>query len=207
MKKVINDSFFSNLFENHKSLVGFDSATTNRLEENRQIIKAESYGVEAYTGINLPNAPQPEYQIQKPLRKYFDKPGFNYTTIAQHPDFINLKYSDELVNQYICSMFIDIKGSTRLSLKYDLPFVYKFKNAVIQACIEVIRSFDGYVHRIMGDAVLGFFGSSNITKEQAILDCMNCAAMLKIVLEQNIQPWLREEENLILKIFKTLGLE
>ncbi|WEV50087.1 adenylate/guanylate cyclase domain-containing protein (plasmid) [Acinetobacter sp. ESL0695] len=194
MKKVINDSFFSNLFENHKSLVGFDSATTNRLEENRQIIKAESYGVEAYTGINLPNAPQPEYQIQKPLRKYFDKPGFNYTTIAQHPDFINLKYSDELVNQYICSMFIDIKGSTRLSLKYDLPFVYKFKNAVIQACIEVIRSFDGYVHRIMGDAVLGFFGSSNITKEQAILDCMNCAAMLKIVLEQNIQPWLREEK-------------
>lgn len=196
LKKVINDSFFSNFFENRKNFGAFDSATTNKLEENRQIIKAESYdaGLEHYTGINLPNAPQPEYQIQKPLRKYFDKPDFNYTTIAQHPDFSHLKDSDKLINQYICSMFIDIKGSTRLSLKYDLPFVYKFKNAVIQACIEVIRSFDGYVHRIMGDAVLGFFGSSNITKEQAILDCMNCAAMLKVVLEQNIQPWLREEK-------------
>lgn len=196
LKKVINDSFFSNLFENNKNVGAFDSAMPVRLEENRQIMKSESYnlGLEDYTGINLPNAPQPEYQIQRPLRQYFDKPDYNYSTIAQHPDFKHLRDSDELVNHYICSMFIDIKGSTRLSLKYDLPFVYKFKNAVIQACIEVIRSFDGYVHRIMGDAVLGFFGSSAITKEQAILDCMNCAAMLKVVLEQNIQPWLREEK-------------
>jgi class 3 adenylate cyclase len=196
LKKVINDSFFSNLFENRKNIGAFDSVISDRLVENRQIIKADGHvkGLENYTGINLPNAPQPEYQIQRPLRKYFDKPDYNYTTIAQHPDFHHLKDSDEIINQYICSMFIDIKGSTRLSLKYDLPFVYKFKNAVIQACIEVIRSFDGYVHRIMGDAVLGFFGSSEITKEQAILDCMNCAAMLKIVLEQNIQPWLREEK-------------
>ncbi len=196
LKKLINDSFFSNLFENRKSFGAFDSATSNILAENKQIMKSESSSIslEDYTGINLPNAPQPEYHIQRPLRKYFDKPNYNETTIAQHPDFHHLKDSDELINQYICSMFIDIKGSTRLSLKYDLPFVYKFKNAVIQACIEVIRSFDGYVHRIMGDAVLGFFGSSNITKEQAILDCMNCAAMLKIVLEQNIQPWLREEK-------------
>lgn len=196
LKKVLNDTFFSNLFENNKNVGAFDSAIQVRLEENTKIMKSESYnlGLEDYTGINLPNAPQPEYQIQIPLRKYFGKSGYNYSTIAQHPDFKHLKDSDELVNHYICSMFIDIKGSTRLSLKYDLPFVYKFKNAVIQACIEVIRSFDGYVHRIMGDAVLGFFGSSTITKEQAILDCMNCAAMLKVVLEQNIQPWLRQEK-------------
>lgn len=196
LKKVINNSFFSDLFESRKNVQAFDSISSDRLSESSQILKAENYaeGLESYTGIDLPNAPQPEYQIQRPLRKYFDKPDYNYTTIAQHPDFNHLKNSDEQINQYICSMFIDIKGSTRLSLKYDLPFVYKFKNAVIQACIEVIRSFDGYVHRIMGDAVLGFFGSSKITKEQAILDCMNCAAMLKVVLEQNIQPWLIEEK-------------
>lgn len=189
LKKVINDSFFSDFFNNRKTISAFDSVTSSKLEAN-------SYGglSESQKHLVVTNTPQPEYQIQRPLRKYFDKVGYNYTTIAQHPDFNHLKNSDEQINQYICSMFIDIKGSTRLSLKYDLPFVHKFKNAVIQACIEVIRSFDGYVHRIMGDAVLGFFGSSQIKKEQAILDCMNCAAMLKIVLEQNIQPWLREQK-------------
>lgn len=135
-----------------------------------------------------------EYSLQRHLREMFGRDGINSNSIASHPDFYALAQSNDTINQYICPIFIDIVGSTRLSLKYDLEFVYKFKNAVIQACIEVIRTFDGYVHRIMGDAVLGFFGGSNISKEQAALDCINATVMLNVVLDKVIRPWLKSEK-------------
>ncbi|MHA3063963.1 adenylate/guanylate cyclase domain-containing protein [Acinetobacter sp. ANC 4641] len=134
-----------------------------------------------------------EFTLQKTIRDAFGKSGVNYSTIAEHPDFKNLKYFGEPIPQYICTMFVDIKGSTALSLKYPLDFIYAYKNIVIQSCIECIRAFDGCVHRIMGDAVLGFFGSKEISKEQAILDCINCASVLNLYLIQTLKPSIKEK--------------
>lgn len=195
MKKLFGENAFNQFYERNNRQI---------LSENMQIPKHESYtggtfdsalnqkritkavALESYQNF------QPEHQMQNTIRQYFGKGNINYNTIASHPDFKHLVSSEEYIKQYICTMFVDIKGSTTLSLKYELEFVHQFKNAVIQACIECMRAFDGYVHRIMGDAVLGFFGSQAISKEQAILDCMNCAATLNIFLIQNIQPWLKE---------------
>lgn len=134
--------------------------------------------------------PQREYVIQQNLRSMFGKPGLNTAGIAQHPDFSSLARSGETVNQYVSTLFIDIKGSTRLSLLYDLEFIYHFKNAVLQTCIEIVRSFDGYVHRLMGDALMAFFGSKSMDKEQAAIDSINCSIMCKLMLENAIKPWL-----------------
>lgn len=154
-------------------------------EKNESIIVNEGF-------IRPPANPQ-EHFIQRQVRVFFDKSeGINNSTIASHPDFKSLVISG-VQKQYIATVFIDLKGSTRLSLVYpDLQIVYLFKNAVIQACIEAIRSFDGYVHRIMGDAVLGFFGSKAISKSQAVLDCMNCVSTLTVILNSMVKPWLEE---------------
>lgn len=133
-----------------------------------------------------------QYVLQENIRNSFGKDKtLNTTDIAGHPDF-KLLVLGETKEHFITTMFVDIKGSTELSLKYpdDLKFIYEFKNGVIKSCIDVIRGFDGYVHRIMGDAVLGFFGSSSIGKSQSILDCLNAASLLAIVLENAIKPWL-----------------
>lgn len=141
------------------------------------------------------NEPE-QYKLQSQIREVFGKGNsLNLSTIADHPDFNSL-VNGGTKNQFITTMFVDIKGSTRLSLKYpdSLEFIYKFKNAVIKSCIEVIHAFDGHVHRIMGDAVLGFFGSSYVNKQQSILDCINAAAMLTVVLEHTIKPWLQRQK-------------
>lgn len=138
--------------------------------------------------------PQQEYVIQKYLRTLFDKQGINSGGIAQHPDFLYLALDNSTKNQYVSTLFIDIKGSTRLSLIYDLEFIYKFKNAVLQTCIEIVRSFDGYVHRLMGDALMAFFGSSTMDKEQAAIDSINCSLMCKLTLESAIKPWLERHK-------------
>jgi class 3 adenylate cyclase len=137
---------------------------------------------------------QDQYSLQRDVRAMFGKTGINTHSISEHPDFAHLDDDVSIKYQYICPLFVDIIGSTSLSLKYDLEFIYVLKNAVIRTCIEVIRAFDGYVHRIMGDAVLGFFGSSNISKKQSTLDCLNASVMISLILEKIIQPWITNQE-------------
>lgn len=134
-----------------------------------------------------------QFKLQQSIRETFGKGStLNFSSIADHPDFKGL-VNGGTKKHFITTIFIDIKGSTALSLKYpdNLELIYDFKNAVIKSCIEVIQAFDGHVHRIMGDAVLGFFGSSSVNRPQSILDCLNAASMLTVVLENNIKPWLQ----------------
>ena len=169
-----------------ESAIGLDSQykSTGRLSESNE-------------GLVLTiNEPQ-QYQLQSQIREAFGRSNtINTRGIADHQDFSELIHGGQM-NHFITTIFVDIKGSTSLSLKYpdDLEFIYKFKNAVIKSCIEVIHAFDGCVHRIMGDAVLGFFGSSEIDRPQSILDCLNAAAMLTVVLEHTIKPWLQEQKS------------
>lgn len=152
---------------------------------------------ESSEGLVLTIKEPEQYKLQSEIREAFGRStSINTRGIADHPDFSELIHGGQM-NHFITTMFVDIKGSTRLSLKYpdDLEFIYKFKNAVIKSCIEVIHAFDGCVHRIMGDAVLGFFGSSEIDRPQSILDCLNAAAMLTVVLEHTIRPWLQEQKS------------
>lgn len=141
----------------------------------------------------LPSGPQEEFLLQKQIRPHFGKEGVNDSPIGTHPDFISLEGTSDTVKHYVCTLFVDIKGSTRLSLLYPLDFVFTFKNAVIQACVEVVRSFDGHVHRLMGDAVMAFFGGSNTEKEDAIADAINCSIALRAILEGSIKPWMESE--------------
>lgn len=141
----------------------------------------------------LPTGPHEEFLLQTQIRPHFGKDGVNDSPIGTHPDFISLEGTGNTQNHYTCTLFVDIKGSTRLSLLYPLDFVFTFKNSVIQACVEVIRSFDGHVHRLMGDAVMAFFGRSNKEKEDAIADAINCSITLRAILEGSIKPWMENE--------------
>lgn len=57
----------------------------------------------------------------------------------------------------------------------------------------MIRSLDGQVHRIMGDAVMAFFGSKSTCKEDAIADAVNCSVVLRALLENSIKPFMEQQ--------------
>lgn len=142
---------------------------------------------------DLPSGPQEEFLLQAKIRPIFGKPGVNNLPIGTHPDFISLEGTKTTQKHYTCTIFVDIKGSTRLSLLYPLEFVFQFKNAVIQTCVETIRAFDGHIHRLMGDAVMAFFGGSSTEKEDAIADAINCSVTLRAILEGSIKPWMERK--------------
>ena len=106
-----------------------------------------------------------EFAYQIALRPYFGKEGVNKQGVGPHPDFAHLKASDDFKKYYAVTLFIDIKGSTRLNLLMDIQRTAFVKNRILQAAVEVVRSLDGHPHRFMGDALMAFFGGVNKTKE------------------------------------------
>ncbi|WP_440893231.1 hypothetical protein AAGU50_09560 [Aeromonas dhakensis] len=180
----------------------FNSFTKSELKKNyamdsksltESVIAGESRasGMEAH---HLEIEPSHEYELQRKIRPLFNKEGVNTSRIGIPYQLVGLGYDDEpLKNHYACTFFFDIKGSTRLSLLYDLEQVFTFKNSIIQVCIEIIRALDGHVHRIMGDAVMAFFIGNGKSKENSIADAINCATTIKYVIEDKLKPWLEEQ--------------
>lgn len=163
-------------------------SVTQPVYESFSILKAQDAALPA-TAIHTN-----EYQLQQLIRPFFNKQGINSSQIGTPADFKYIEAQRNAIeNHYIVTMFVDIKGSTRLSLLYPLEQVYQFKNAVIQTCIEIVRSLDGHVHRIMGDAVMAFFGGKNIEEENAIADAVNCSIVLRAILENSIKPFMEAQ--------------
>jgi len=130
--------------------------------------------------------------LQREVRKAFGKTGINNQPIGAHPDFTNLIGTKQQEYHHVCSLFIDIKNSTRLSFLFDLEDVFLIKNSLLKAAIETVRSMDGHVHRLMGDALLAFFGSKSKKFEDSIIDAINCAALLESLMVGTFIPYLGE---------------
>lgn len=135
----------------------------------------------------------PLYSVQNLLRPLYGKGEPQPPDIGDHPDFRHLRGTDQQVYCPITTMFMDIESSTRLSLVYSLEDVQRIKNAFIRAAIEIIKSFDGHVHRIMGDAVLAYFGGECAKPEVGVIDGLNCAAFLRYFVEEAVIPRLSTE--------------
>lgn len=110
--------------------------------------------------------------------------------IGTHPDFED---ADLPKNQFICSIFLDIKGSTILALKYPLDIVQKIKNAVLIFGIEVIKYFGGHIHRIQGDALFAFTGFQDFKKSDAIIQAITAGSVIQYFNEKYLKPYFEEE--------------
>lgn len=113
------------------------------------------------------------------LRNLFGKSETPFSnSIGVHPDFEDL-LETESRNQYICSVFLDISGSTKLGMKFPLSTVRFYKNAILRSAIELFQVFDGHIHRLQGDAVFAYFGHKDMKKSDAIINALNAASLMQ----------------------------
>jgi class 3 adenylate cyclase len=138
------------------------------------------------------NLAEAEYGIQEAIRGLFGKKQVNAHSIGGHPDFDDLAETRKTKRGFNVSLFMDIKGSTRLGVVYKPEEVFFIKNSIIQCAIETIRAFDGHVHRIMGDAVLAFFRSDGNSARNAAIDAVNCGCYLVEFMRQHVAPKLQQ---------------
>lgn len=146
------------------------------------------------------------YGVKEIVRHKFGKSGKLMSSFGCHPDFDKMD-EGELRNGYSVTLFMDIIGSTKLGVVFPPETVFKIKNDIIRCAIETVNSFDGHVHRIMGDAVMAFF-RMEIYKQQgriadSAIDAINCATFLIEMFKDVVIPKLNDlgiDENLGIRI-------
>lgn len=98
-------------------------------------------------------------------------------TIGTHPNFSDMKLGDKRY-QYCVSMFIDIKGSTNLSVNYSLEQVRMMKDAMLSLCIQTVTVFGGHVQRLQGDGLYVQFTDVNVHQNNMMVNSLNAASVL-----------------------------
>src|SRR5215472_2389038 len=66
--------------------------------------------------------------------------------------------SSEAERRQLTVMFCDLVGSTGLSARLDPEDLREIISAYHRAVAELVRGFDGFVAKYMGDGVLAYFG-------------------------------------------------
>jgi adenylate cyclase len=136
-------------------------------------------------------------QVRPPieeLRSLFGKENSIFSrSIGTHPDFLDTSILPH--HQYICSLFLDISGSTKLGLKFPLSKVRLYKNAILSTAIELFQAFDGHIHRLQGDAVFAYFGHKEMKKSDAIINALNAASLMQSYNKHTLSKFF-EENNL-----------
>lgn len=117
--------------------------------------------------------------VQKQLPSLFGTPvGYkSEPTIGPHPNFTDMKFGDKRY-QYCASMFIDIKGSTNLSVNYNLEQVRMMKDAILSLCIQTVTVFGGHVQRLQGDGLYVQFTDVNVHQNNMMINALNSATAL-----------------------------
>lgn len=134
-------------------------------------------------------------KLKNELRDYFKREKKYPEEIGNHPDFAHLE--NEVEKHYAVSVFVDIKGSTKLATikKLSLEEVREIKNRILTTAISIFQVFDGHIHRLQGDAIFALFVRKDKSKEESIIDALNAVTILQHVF-QNVLSKIFEEAKL-----------
>lgn len=178
------------LFGNY--LNGIDSllskkitVTPNLIKENRNfsanLVKGKIINLNESVAIpeNI-EGPKVLFDYEKEyIENLFGKNQFTFDviTVGPHPDFNDI---DELnyLNHHCVSVFIDIKGSTRLIEKYTLLEVRLIKDSLLTLAIQITNQFGGHVHRLQGDGIFVQFVRRNQYENDSIINALNACSIL-----------------------------
>lgn len=130
---------------------------------------------------------------------------FENQIIGHHPDFIQLKNTDNIENHYIISVFIDIKGSTNLFRKYDNETIMIITNAIQLSAISVCKLFGGFIHRLQGDGLFVYFGGKNVNKDLAVQHCLTALSLFTYFVKNDLKNLFEQQG--IEKIYTKIGID
>lgn len=132
-------------------------------------------------------------ELRSKLQKKFKKDKIFSECIGTHPNFLDI--GNRKVEQYIVSVFIDIKGSTKLATIKGLSLeeVREIKNKILTTAIAIFQVFDGHIHRLQGDAIFAYFGHKMKTKSDAIIDSLNAVTVLNYIFSEYVTKQFEEK--------------
>lgn len=125
--------------------------------------------------------------------------------LGLHPDHAHLKHTDNIENDYIVSMFVDIKGSTNLFKRYLPETVWAISNTIQRAAIHTCLIFGGYVHRLQGDGLFVYFGDKKTSPELAAKRALQFAGIFTYFVKTDLKQLFNEQG--IEEIYTRIGID
>ena len=115
------------------------------------------------------------------------KTGYEYSTPFDE--------SDEFLRNNVCEqiemivVYVDLVGSTKMTLEMPPEKMAIIISSFAQEMAHVIRQYEGYVLKFVGDAVIGYFiiGTDPIKSAD---NAVNCAKSMITVIQDGINPIL-----------------
>jgi adenylate cyclase len=151
------------------------------------VVSKAAYTRNFSTVTEASNCAKSEISTSGLIRNAVGKTNQYPTAVGSHPDFAHLEYGDEEYH-HCTSVFVDLKGSTRLARTLPLPKVQQIKNGLLESAIEIFQAFDGHIQRLQGDAVFALFCRKGVSKEDSMVDALNAASVLQAFIEDYLNP-------------------
>jgi adenylate cyclase len=131
------------------------------------------------------------------------KQGYEYeeTSMNESEAFLRDLVSSR-VNMIV--LYVDLVGSTDITLSLPEEKVAIIIRSFAQEMSNVIRQYDGYVLKFVGDAVIGYFVAEALPLLAAD-NAVNCAKAMLAVVEKGMNPILNQYDYPELKV--KIGLD
>ena len=117
------------------------------------------------------------------------KKGYEYDYFKDESDKFLREHVSSKVKMII--VYVDLVGSTQMSLELPTEKLAIIISSFSQEMGFVIRHYDGYVLKFVGDAVIGYFGAQE-SPLVAADNAVHCAKSMISVIERGINPILNE---------------
>lgn len=175
------------------------TVTPNLIRENRNFSADLVKGNMSFANENLSlpenlNGPKVLFDYDKKfIENLFGKNQFTFDkiTVGAHPDFSDIDEFNYL-NHHCVSVFIDIKGSTRLIEKYSLLEVRLIKDSLLTLAIQITNQFGGHVHRLQGDGIFIQFVRRNQHENDSIINALNACSILTQFVKNDLASKMQE---------------
>lgn len=127
------------------------------------------------------------------------KKGYEYSGVVdESADFLR-KHVFSRIDMMV--LYVDLVGSTTMTLEMPEDKLAIILSSFSQEMAAVIRQYNGFVLKFVGDAVIGYFVAQE-NSLQAADNAVNCAKSMITVIEKGINPILNQYDypDLMVKI-------
>ena len=125
------------------------------------------------------------------------------TSIKRGQDFL-LNHVDSKLSLVV--MYADLVGSTKMSMAYPVERMAKIIKAFSHELSSVVDSYNGFVLKYVGDAVIAFF-PSGFNKYLSCDTAFQCANSMINVIENGINPILEKDKDNYPKLAVKIGID
>jgi adenylate cyclase len=125
------------------------------------------------------------------------------TSIKRGPHFL-LNHVDSKLSLVV--MYSDLVGSTKMSMTLPVERMAKIIKAYSHELSSVVESYDGFVLKYVGDAVIAFF-PSGFNKYLSCDKAFQCATSMINVIVDGINPILEKDKDNYPKLAVKIGID